>query len=46
LARYNELRHRIMDLTNCSKRTAQLAITEACRIKSIIQEDGHYRLPV
>ena len=46
LARYNDLRHRIMSLTHCSKRTAQLAITEACRIKSIVQEDGHYRLPL
>jgi len=45
LARYNELRHRIISLTHCSKRTAQLAITEACRNKSIVQEDGHYRLP-
>jgi hypothetical protein len=46
MARYNELRHRIMSITHCSKRTAQLAITEACRIKSIVQEDGHYRLPL
>ena len=45
LARYNELRQRIMNLTHCSKRTAQLAIAEACRIKSIVQQDGHYRLP-
>jgi hypothetical protein len=34
-----------MDLTECSKRTAQLAITEACRQGSIVQSDGHYRLP-
>ena len=46
LARYNQLRQRIMNLTNCSKRTAQLAIAEACRIKAIVQEDGHYRLPL
>jgi hypothetical protein len=46
MARYNELRHRIMSHTHCSKRTAQLAIAEACRIKSIVQEDGHYRLPL
>jgi hypothetical protein len=45
-ARYNELRYRIMSITNCSKRTAQLAISEACRMKSIIQEDGQYRLPL
>ena len=29
--RYTQLRDQIMDLTECSKRTAQLAITEACR---------------
>jgi hypothetical protein len=43
--RYNQLRDQIMDLTECSKRTAQLAITEACRQGSIVQSDGHYRLP-
>lgn len=46
LARYNELRHRIMNLTHCSKRTAQLAITDACRNESVIKEDGQYRLPL
>jgi hypothetical protein len=46
LVRYNDLRHWIMSQTHCSKRTAQLAIAEACRIKSIIQQDGHYRLPL
>src|SRR6266436_439086 len=30
-ARYNQLREHIMALTECSKRTAQLAITEACQ---------------
>jgi len=45
LARYNELRHRIMTQTHCSKRTAQLAIAEACHLQSIVQQDGHYRLP-
>jgi len=45
LARYNDLRHWIMNQTHCSKRTAQLAIAEACRIRSIIQQDGHYCLP-
>jgi hypothetical protein len=45
LARYNDLRHWIMSQTHCSKRTAQLAIAEACRINSIVQQDGHYRLP-
>ena len=29
-ARYNQLREHIMQQTECSKRTAQLAITEAC----------------
>ena len=30
-ARYNQLREQIMQLTDCSKRTAQLAIAEACQ---------------
>ncbi|MGH8513498.1 MAG: AAA family ATPase, partial [Gammaproteobacteria bacterium] len=45
-ARYTELRAEIMDLTECSKRTAQLAISEACRQGWIVQADGHYRLPL
>jgi hypothetical protein len=44
--RYTRLRDQIMDLTECSKRTAQLAITEACRQGSIVQTDGQYRLPL
>ena len=44
-ARYNPLRERIMTATECSKRTAQLAISEACRQGWIVQSDGHYRLP-
>ena len=44
-ARYNQLRQQIMTLTECSKRTAQLAITEACYRGSIVQTDGHYCLP-
>jgi AAA domain len=44
--RYNRLRDRIMDLTECSKRTAQLAITEACQHAWIVQTDGHYHLPL
>lgn len=44
--RYTELRGEIMDLTECSKRTAQLAITEACREGWIVQADGQYRLPL
>jgi hypothetical protein len=43
-AGYNELRDRIMALTTCSKRTAQLAITRACEEKTIMRENGHYRL--
>jgi hypothetical protein len=44
--RYNQLRSRIMDLTQCSKRTAQLAITQACQEGLIVQDNGHYRLPL
>jgi hypothetical protein len=44
--RYNQLRSRIMDLTQCSKRTAQLAITQACHEGLIVQDNGHYRLPL
>src|SRR5579859_1314787 len=43
-ARYNQLRQQIMTLTECSKRTAQTAITEACQQGCIVQGDGHYRL--
>ncbi len=45
-ARYTALRGEIMNLTECSKRTAQLAITEACREGWIVQADGQYRLPL
>lgn len=44
-ARYNQLRQQIMTLTECSKRTAQMAITAACQQGSIVQADGHYCLP-
>ena len=44
-ARYNQLREQVMDLADCSRRTAQLAIAEACRQGSIVQTDGQYRLP-
>ncbi|MFH1873371.1 MAG: AAA family ATPase [Pseudomonadota bacterium] len=44
-ARYNPLRQQVMDLTDCSRRTAQLAIAEACRQGSIVQAGGQYRLP-
>jgi hypothetical protein len=43
-ARYNQLREQIMKQTECSKRTAQVAITEACQSGSIRQADGQYRL--
>ncbi len=42
-ARYNQLREQIMTLTECSKRTAQLAITEACQQGWIMAVNGHYR---
>jgi hypothetical protein len=44
-ARYNQLRQQIMALTECSKRTAQVAIAAACQQGSITQADGHYCLP-
>ena len=44
-ARYNQLREQIMDRAECSKRTAQLASSEACRQGWIVQNNGHYRLP-
>ncbi len=45
-ARYTDLRGQIMNLTECSKRTAQVAITEACQQGWIIQSDGQYQLPL
>jgi hypothetical protein len=45
-ARYNKLRGEIMNLTECSKRTAQLAINEARQQGWIVQADGQYRLPL
>jgi hypothetical protein len=44
-AGYNQLRDQIMNTTDCSKRTAQLAIAEACRQGWIVRANGHYRLP-
>lgn len=41
---YSELRYRIMTLTTCSKRTAQLAINRACEEKTILRDNGRYRL--
>ena len=45
-ARYSELRGEIMNLTECSKRTAQLAINDAREQGWIVQADGQYRLPL
>jgi hypothetical protein len=45
-ARYNQLREQVMDLADCSRRTAQLAIAEACRQGSIVQAGGQYCLPL
>jgi AAA domain len=45
-AHYNQLRDRIMTTTECSKRTAQLAISEARRQGWIVQANGQYRLPL
>jgi hypothetical protein len=45
-ARYTALRGQIMQLTECSKRTAQVAINEACQQGWILQSDGQYRLPL
>jgi hypothetical protein len=44
--RYNQLREEIMQRTQCSKRTAQLAITQASQMELIVHEDGQYRLPL
>jgi hypothetical protein len=43
--RYNQLRQQIMTLTECSKRTAQMAIATACQQGGIVRVDGHYSLP-
>jgi hypothetical protein len=44
--RYNQLRQEIMQRTKCSKRTAQLAITQASQQGLILQDNGQYRLPL
>jgi hypothetical protein len=44
--RYNQLRQVIMQQTECSKRTAQLAISQACKQGDIAHNDGQYRLPL
>ena len=45
-ARYNQLREQVMQLTDCSKRTAQLAIAAAYQQGSIVHDNGQYRLPL
>jgi hypothetical protein len=44
--RFNQLRQQIMDQSECSRRTAQLAIQRACQEGSIVQDNGQYRLPL
>ena len=43
--RFNQLRQHIMDQSECSRRTAQLAIQRACREGSIVHNNGQYCLP-
>lgn len=45
-AHYTQLRGEIMNLTEYSRRTAQLAISEAREQGWIVQADGQYRLPL
>jgi hypothetical protein len=45
-ARHNRLGDQIMQTTECSKRTAQLAIRDACLNGGIVQDNGQYRLPL
>ena len=45
-APHNQLRDQIMRVTECSKRTAQLAIQETCLKGGIVQDNGQYRLPL
>jgi hypothetical protein len=42
----DQLRDQIMTATACSKRTAQLAIAEACQQGWIAQANGQYLLPL
>ena len=44
--RYNQLRQEIMQRAHCSKRTAQLAISQASHKGLILQNNGQYRLPM
>lgn len=43
-AGYNELRRALMAASQCSKRTAQLAIREACQAGLIVRDNGFYRV--
>ena len=43
---YRQLRAQLMQQAQCSKRTAQLAITQACQQGWIVPHDGQYRLPL
>jgi len=43
-SRFNQLRQQLMDLSQCSRRTAQLAIQRACEQGLIINDNGQYRL--
>jgi AAA domain len=43
--RYNQLRHEIMQAASCSKRTAQLAISQAAQQGRIVHKDGQHHLP-
>ncbi len=45
-AHHNQLRDQIMRATECSKRTAQLAIRDAYLKGGIVQDNGQYRLPL
>jgi len=44
--RFNQLRQQIMSESECSRRTAQLAIRRACQEGSIIHDNGQYCLPL
>ena len=44
--RFNQLRQHIMTQSECSRRTAQLAIRRACKEGSILRDNGQYRLPL
>jgi hypothetical protein len=45
-ARFNQLRQQIMSQSECSRRTAQLAIRRARKEGSIVQDNGQYHLPL